>query len=721
MSAPSSTIPAVPSEMPPHTAVGTGKGTRKPLAVKAGKSASISLDKVPWRDLSVPLGVLGIVLFMITPIPAFLLDLLISANITLSVILLLVSIYIARPVDFSVFPTALLLMTLFRLALNISSSRLILLHGNSGTAAAGGVIEAFGNFVVGGNYIIGLVIFLVLIAIQYVVINHGAVRISEVTARFTLDALPGKQMSIDSDLNAGLIDEAEARQRRKQLSAEAEFFGAMDGASRFTQRDAVASIIITIINILAGFLIGVLQHGMELRRAIETYTILTIGDGLVTVIPALMISVCGALIITRAGSENRLGNDFEKQIFSVAEPLLLAGGVLGAMALFPGLPTVPFLALGLGTGTIGWRLRLRNQPGPQTSEAEAPAPQRENLETLLRVEPLSVEVGLGLVRLVEGGVNSPLLRRIAGIRRQLATDLGYLVPAVRVTDNLNLRAREYTIGLKGVEIGRFELPSGMDMAIPTSRDCPKLEGVPTREPAFGIAAFWIPSGQAEEARSAGYTVVDGVGVLGTHLAETIREYAHELYSRQDAKRLLDRVAEENPKVVEDLVPKLLPLATVQRVLQNLLRERVSIRDAVSILESLGEAAGVTRNPVLLTEYVRQSIRRMVVRPYLNSANELHACLIDPAIEGLIESAIEHTETNSAINLAPKRIHEIVDRIRTVIGSADGPVIALTGSGTRFFLRQLTESSLPNLTVLSHSEIPPGIRVVSQGLARLAST
>ncbi len=721
MSAPASTIPAVPAEIPPHAPVSAGKGPRKSPSPKAGKAVSGSMEKIPWRDLSVPLGVLGIVLFMITPIPAFLLDLLISANITLSVILLLVSIYIARPVDFSVFPTALLLMTLFRLALNISSSRLILLHGNSGTAAAGGVIEAFGNFVVGGNYIIGLVIFLVLIAIQYVVINHGAVRISEVTARFTLDALPGKQMSIDSDLNAGLIDEAEARQRRKQLSAEAEFFGAMDGASRFTQRDAVASIIITIINILAGFLIGVFQHGMELRRAIETYTILTIGDGLVTVIPALMISVCGALIITRAGSENRLGNDFEKQIFSVAEPLLLAGGVLGAMALFPGLPTVPFLALGLGTGTIGWRLRQKALPGPQAAEAEVPAPQRENLETLLRVEPLSVEVGLGLVRLVEGGVNSPLLRRIAGIRRQLATDLGYLVPAVRVTDNLNLKAGEYTIGLKGVEIGRFELPAGMDMAIPTSRDCPKLEGVSTREPAFGIAAFWIPSGQSEEARNSGYTVVDGVSVLGTHLAETIREYAHELHSRQDAKRLLDRVAEENPKVVEDLVPKLLPLATVQRVLQNLLRERVSIRDAVSILESLGEAAGVTRNPVLLTEYVRQSIRRMVVRPYLNSTNELHACLIDPAIEGLIESAIEHTETNSAINLAPKRIHEIVDRIRAVIGSAEGPVIALTGSGTRFFLRQLTESSLPNLTVLSHSEIPPGIKVVSQGLARLAAS
>jgi flagellar biosynthesis protein FlhA len=721
MSASTSTVPAINSEIPAQAPAGSGRSTRKHASLKTLKTPAPNVNKVPWRDLSVPLGVLGIVLFMITPIPAFLLDLLISTNITLSVILLLVSIYIAKPVDFSVFPTALLLMTLFRLALNISSSRLILLHGNSGTAAAGGVIEAFGNFVVGGNYIIGLVIFLVLIAIQYVVINHGAVRISEVTARFTLDALPGKQMSIDSDLNAGLIDEAEARQRRKQLSAEAEFFGAMDGASRFTQRDAVASIIITVINILAGFLIGVFQHGMELRRAIETYTILTIGDGLVTVIPALMISVCGALIITRAGSENRLGSDFQKQIFSVAEPLILAGGVLVAMALFPGLPTIPFLALGAGTGTIGWRLRQKALRGPESEEPEAPAPQRENLETLLRVEPLAVEVGLGLVRFVEGGVNSPLLRRIAGIRRQLATDLGYLVPAVRVTDNLNLKAREYTIALKGVEIGRFELPGGMDMAIPTSRDCPKLEGVSTREPAFGIAAFWIPSAHADDARTAGYTVVDGVSVLGTHLAEIIREYAHELYSRQDAKRLLDRVAEENPKVVEDLVPKLLPLATVQRVLQNLLRERVSIRDAVSILEALGEAAGVTRNPILLTEYVRQSIRRMVVRPHLNSANELHACLIDQGIESVIESAIEHTETNSAINLAPKRIHEIVDRIRAVIGSAEGPVIALTGSGTRFFLRQLTESALPNLTVLSHSEIPPGIKVISQGIARQAAS
>jgi len=672
----------------------------------------------------IPLAVLGIVLAMITPVPAFVLDLLISANITLSVILLLVSIHIARPVEFNVFPTALLLMTLFRLALNISSSRLILLNGNSGTAAAGGVIEAFGNFVVGGNYIIGLVIFLVLIAIQYVVINHGAVRISEVTARFTLDALPGKQMSIDSDLNAGLIDEAEARSRRKQLASEAEFYGAMDGASRFTQRDAVASILITVINILAGFLIGVFQHGMEFRRALETYTILTIGDGLVTVIPALMISVCGALIVTRAGSENRLGGEFHKQIFTTAEPLILAGGVLGAMSLFPGLPTVPFLALGGATGYAGWRLKTRQNATAEEAAgkagAAAPAPARENLDTLLRVDPLAVEVGLGLVRLVEGGANSPLLRRISGIRRQLATDLGYLLPSIRVTDNLNLKAREYVLTLKGVEIGRYELPSGMDMAIAATRDCPKLEGVPTREPAFGIQALWIPSGDAEAARQSGYTVVDSVSVLGTHLAETIRQYAHEVYSRQDAKRLLDRVAEENPKVVEDLVPKLLPLATVQRVLQNLLRERVSIRDAVSVLEALGEAGQVTRNPVLLTEYVRQAIRRMVVRPHLNGNNELHALLVDPSIESAVETSIEHTESNSAANLPPRKIQDIVDRLRTSVVGGEGSQVLLTGSGTRFFLRQMAEGVLPNLTVLSHAEIPPGVKIVSQGTVRLGA-
>jgi flagellar biosynthesis protein FlhA len=653
---------------------------------------------------------------MITPMPSFLLDVLISANITISVIVLLVSMYITRPVEFSVFPTSLLLLTLFRLALNISSSRLILINGNSGTRAAGQVIEAFGNFVVGGNYIIGVVIFLVLIAIQYVVINHGAVRISEVTARFTLDALPGKQMSIDADLNAGLIDEAEAKARRKNLAAEAEFYGAMDGASRFTQRDAVASILITTINIVAGFLIGVFQHGMDLSRALSTYTVLTIGDGLVTVIPALMVSVSGGLIVTRTSSETKVGADVKRQLFSNPQPLMLGGGVLVAMAAFPGLPTIPFLILGSGVGYAGWRLKQRIETATEVQTAPSSAtPAKENLDALLKVEPIAVEVGLGLVRLVEGGQNSPLLRRIAGIRRQMAAELGYMLPPVRVTDNLQLKACEYVVLLKGAEIGRFELLQNCDLAIHPGGSAQQIEGIATREPAFGIPALWVPSEKADDARSQGYTVVDSISVLGTHLAELIKRHSYELLSRQDTKSILDRVAEENPKVLEDLVPKLLSMAIVQKVFQNLLRERVSIRDSVTILEALGEAAAMTKNPILLTEYVRQAIRRLLVKPYLNHNGELPAFFIDPQIEHVIESAVEYNEHASHINLAPQKIREILDRVTRAVGSGDSPTAVVTSSSARYFLRQITEGAIPNLSVLSHNEIPSGVRVVSMGL------
>ncbi len=664
-------------------------------------------------ELGVPIAVLAIVIALITPIPGFMLDVLIVTDIMMSVIVMMVAMYITRPVEFSVFPTTLLLLTLFRLALNISSARLILLNGNTGTGAAGDVIQAFGNFVVGGNYIIGAVIFLVLIAIQYVVINHGAVRISEVTARFTLDALPGKQMSIDSDLNAGLIDEAGARQRRKDLANEAEFYGAMDGASRFTQRDAVASILITGINIIAGFLIGVLQHGMDFRHAIETYTVLTIGDGLVTVIPALMISISGGLIVTRASSDTRLGADFKKQVFGNPQPLLLASGVLLALGLFPGLPTIPFLLLGAGMGTSAWRMRQRGIDAKQVTETKA-APARENLDAVLKVEPLAVEVGLGLVKLVEGGKTSPLLRRISGIRRQLATDLGYIFPPVRVTDNLSLKPREYAISLKGTEVARYEMPQGMDLAIPVGKNAAPLSGQTTREPAFGMPAFWIPSDQADRARRANYTVVDAVSVLGTHLAELIRRHSHELFSRQDAKKLLDRVAVENPKVVEELTPKLLPLATVQRVLQNLLRERVSIRDAVSVLEAMSEGGASTRNPILLTEYTRQAIRRTIVRPYLNSAGELPAYFVDASIEQTVESAVQHGEQSSHLSLAPQVIRDILNRIEQKLGSPETPVVAVTSTGARYFLRQIVEASRANVVFLSHNEIPAEVKVMSQG-------
>jgi flagellar biosynthesis protein FlhA len=694
--------------------------TRPPAKKERSAAAAIPAAVTPqtgfianWREFIVPLGVLGIVMAMITPLPPFLMDVLISANITLSVIVLLVSLYITKPVDFSVFPTTLLLMTLFRLALNISSARLILLYGNTGTSAAGDVIQAFGAFVVGGNYIIGVVIFLVLIAIQYVVINHGAVRISEVTARFTLDALPGKQMSVDSDLNAGLIDENEARAKRKMFASEAEFYGAMDGASRFTQRDAVASILITSINIIAGFLIGVLQHGMDLQRALQTYTVLTIGDGLVTVIPALMISISGGLIITRTSSETKLGIDFQKQVFSNQHPLMLASGVLVALAAFPGLPKIPFLVLGGGVGFLAWRVRQKTASGDKT-KAPAAAPVRESLEGLLKVEPLAVEVGLGLVQMVEGGQNSPLLRRIASIRRQLATELGYIVPPVRVTDNLTLKAREYLFSLKGVEVARFELVQGCELAIHSDEKSEAIEGIPTREPAFGIAAVWIAPENVEKARKAGYTIVDTISIVGTHLGEVVRRHAHELFSRQDAKAVIDRVAEENPRLVEDLVPKLLSLAAVQKVLQNLLRERVSIRDAASILEALGEAAPITKSPVLLTEYVRQAIRRQVVKPLLDAAGDLTAHFLDPAVEQLIETAVEHGENSSHLNLPPQRIRDIQERIKKYCGPADTPVVLLTSSGSRFFVRQITESVIPNLTVLSHNEIPPGNRIVSLG-------
>jgi flagellar biosynthesis protein FlhA len=674
----------------------------------------IALRSLNWGELVIPLAVLSIVLAMITPLPPALLDVLISANITMSVVVLLAAVYVTRATDFSVFPTMLLLMTLFRLALNISSSRLILLQGNTGTRAAGEVIEAFGNFVVGGNYVIGVVIFLVLIAIQYVVINHGAVRISEVTARFTLDAMPGKQMSIDSDLNAGLIDDKEARSRRKALAAEAEFYGAMDGASRFTQRDAIASIIITAINIIAGFLIGVFQHGIEFQRALQTYTVLTIGDGLVTVIPALMISVSGGLIITRTGSDSRLGVDIHKQVFGNYQPLLLASGVLIAMAAFPGLPKIPFLLLGGGAGLAGWRMRETAQKTKQAAVAGTITKPKDDIESLLRVEPLAIEVGLGLVRFVEGGANSVLLRRIAVVRRQFAAELGYLLPPVRVTDNLQLKAREYLILVKGTAVARYELQAGSELAIPPTQVTAPVPGTPTHEPAFNLPALWVTADQIDRARALGCTVVDPVSVLGTHLTEIVRKYACELFSRQDAKRALDRVAQEQPKLVEDLVPKQLSLATVQKVLQNLLRERAAIRDAGTILEAMGEGASITRNTALLTEYVRQAIRRSIVKPYLNAQSDLPAYFVDSEIERNIESAAEHGEHGSHLSLSPQQIRSIVDRFNRNLPATDSALVVITSSGARLFLKQITENAFPALAVIGHNEVPSGVRVICLG-------
>jgi flagellar biosynthesis protein FlhA len=675
------------------------------------------------KEFAVPIAILAIIVALITPMPALLLDFLLAVDIMLSVIVLMVSVYITKPVEFSVFPTTLLMLTLFRLALNVSSSRLILLNGNTGTSAAGEVISSFGQFVVGGNYIVGVVIFLILIAIQYVVINHGAVRISEVTARFTLDALPGKQMSIDADLNAGLIDEVAARARRKALAAEAEFYGAMDGASRFTQRDAMAAILITSINIIAGFLIGVLQHNMDLMHALQTYTVLTIGDGLVTVVPALMISVSGAMIVTRASSDDRLGSDFTKQVFSNYQPLLLAGGILLALALLPGLPKIPFLAVGGGIGAYGWRIKNRRKldDAAEASSAEngqaAAAKKQDTAEDLLKVEPLALEVGLGLVKLVEGGANSPLLRRVAAIRKQLATDLGYMLPPLKLTDNLSMEAHKYAILIKGVQISAFELPPGCELAIAVGKALPAIQGTPTKEPAFGIPAIWVNSSVSEQAKKSGYTVVDPVTVMGTHISEFVRRYAHELFSRQDTKKFLDRVAADQPKLVEDLVPKVLSMGTIQRVIQNLLREQVSVRDAASILEALGEAALTTRNPILLTEFTRQSLRRAVVKPYVNRQGDLPAYLLEPGVERAFEQRIEHTDQNSHLTASPEMIRDLITRLERTIPKPEGPVVVLVSSSIRFFMRQIAEGSSPNLVFISHNEVPPEVRVMNLGVVQ----
>lgn len=678
-----------------------------------------------------PLAVICILMAMILPLPSMLLDALISVNLAVSVLVLLVSMYITKPVEFSMFPSALLLLTLFRLALNISSSRLILLNGNLGTAAAGEVIQSFGQFVVGGNFVIGLVMFLVLIGIQYVVINHGAVRISEVTARFTLDALPGKQMSIDADLSAGLIDETEAKLRRKKLAQETEFYGAMDGASRFTQRDAVAGILILVINVCAGFVIGVLQYGMELSRAFETYTILTIGDGLVSTIPALMISLAGGLIVTRASSEGQLDTEIRKQVFAAPEPIALAGVVMIFMALVPGLPKIPFLALGGGAIYLARRMFLAKQDeaaaaGQDTSSAPPPPSPKESLDALLKVDMIAVEVGVGLVRLVEGGSNSTLLQRIAGVRRQLASELGYVLPPVRVTDNLALGAMEYRILVKGNEMTRFELKRGYELALlPAPQGLAgnsdglaarlqALGAIPTREPAFQLEAYWIPADQVESARLEGCTIVDGASIIGTHFAETLKRNLADCFTRQEAKRYVDRVAEETPKLVEDLVPKLLSLSSVQKVLQNLLRERVSIRDGVSILEAMSESSALTRNPILITEFVRQSIRRTITKPLLGPNQEIQAWVLNADLEQELESAVEHGELNSHISVSPSKVRELLQRCRESLGSSTASAVLLTGSNSRYFVRQFLESAFPNLHVLSHAELAPGVQVKSLG-------
>ena len=672
--------------------------------------------------LVMPIAVMAILLMMTMPVPRMLLDVLISLNITTSIIIVLVSMYILRPVNFSVFPSLLLIVTLFRLALNVASTRLILLHGSEGEDAAGRVIQSFGQFVVGGNYLVGIVVFLVLIGIQYIVINHGAVRISEVTARFTLDAMPGKQMSIDADLNAGLIDEKEARERREQISREAEFYGAMDGAIRFTSRDAVASGLILAINIVGGLLIGVFQFDMPLADAARRFTILTIGDGLVTAIPSLLISVSGGIITTRAASESNLGEDVATQLFRNPMPIAISAGFLFFFGLLPGMPRLPFFLLAMVTGVVALRTKRRRESEQlivdkeRAEKAEADKP-KERIERLLKVDPLGLEVGYALIRYVDANQGGDFLNRIKSIRRQIALDLGIVVPPIHITDNLQLEPRAYSILLKGVEVARGELLPEHCLAINPGTAQEEVGGSRTLEPAFGLEARWIKPAERERAQLAGYTVVDPTTVLATHLSEIIKSHGHELLGRQETKSLLDAVAETHPKVVEELVPKVLSIGEIQKVLQSLLKERVSIRDAVSIFEALADYGAMTKNVNILTEYCRQALGRSICRQYQNEANELTVFTVSPEIEKSISDAIVHTEQGSYLGLEPRLAKDIMLRIRRTVesGAVSKSPVLLCSANVRMYVRQLIERFLPSAAILSHNEIPPNLRVTSVGM------
>ena len=679
--------------------------------------APVRSSAVEWI---VPMSAVGLVFVMLVPLPSLLLDLLLAASITASVLVLLSALHILKPAQFSVFPSLLLLLTLLRLSLNLASSRRILLHGNEGSAAAGRVIEAFGQFVVGGNYVVGFVLFVALIAIQYIVVSHGAVRTAEVTARFTLDALPGKQMAIDADLNAGIITEAEARARREQIAHEAEFYGAMDGAARFNQRDALATILITAVNIVAGFLIGVFQLNIPFREALQTYTVLTVGDGLVTMIPSLLVSMAGGLVVTRASSGNTLSADLGAQLFSGRRPLFLASGVMLALAAIPGLPKFSFLLLAGIVALLGWR-SPKPAATPQAGQEDKPAKSaQESLEDLLQLDELSLEVGYALVPLVDNQQGGALLSRVRALRHNLALQLGFIVPPVHITDNVRLRSREYVISLRGVEIARWQTHEDHLLAISSDPNPAPLAGTPTREPAFGVSALWIAPGLQNQALAAGYAVVDQTSVLATHLAEVIKQHAPELLTRHETKRLLDRLADGHPKLVEELVPKLLSLGEVQKVLQQLLREQVSIRDLSTVLETLLDTAAVTKNSVLLVEAVRQALGRALVRPLLTDGGTLRVITLDGSIEEELNRALNpqaaHVPTPG---LQPSLVRRILEGLRRLAGEhvEIATPVMMCSSPARFHVKRLLEPFLPKLVVLSPNEIPPVISLQSLGVLR----
>ncbi len=691
------------------------------MAAENTSVPSTSIIKHP--DILMSVGVVAMLMVMLLPLPRFFLDLLLSFNITLSIVILLVGMQVRRPLEFSVFPSILLMVTLLRLSLNIASTRLILLHGSEGVAAAGEVIRAFGNFVVGGNYTVGLIVFLILVIINFVVITKGAGRVAEVSARFTLDAMPGKQMSIDADLNAGLINEAEARHRRKQIAEEADFYGAMDGASKFVRGDAVAAIVITAVNILGGLTIGVLQQGMTLAAAAQTYTLLTVGEGLVAQVPALIVSTATGIVITRAASEVDLGLEITRQVLISPKAVGTAAGILLALGLVPGLPHVAFLILG---GTAAYMAYLLNERQKVQEAAPAhPIPAAKTEEATPQVVPLDlmeVQVGYGLIGLVDAASGGGLLERIKGLRRQFAEQMGFILPPIHIRDNLQLRPNEYAVLLKGVEIAKSEVMPAHVLAIdPGTAQRGAVHGLPTKEPAFGLPALWVPEQAREQAQMAGYTVVDPGAAIATHLSELIKRHAHELLGRQEAQSLLDQLAKIHPKLVEEVIPGMIPLGTLVRILAQLLREGVPIRDLRSIMETIADHATTTKEPEILTEVARQSLGRTITRQYLAPDGTLPIIGLDPRLDRTLadqaNSAPQGTQWAPDPQMSQKLVAALKQAAERMVGRGHQPVI-LCSPSLRRHLRKLTDRILHSVPVLGLNEVDSVIRLQALETVRL---
>ncbi len=677
-------------------------------------------------------AVIGILMIMIVPLPTILLDTFLAMNICIAIIILLISLYLLKVLEFSIFPALLLVVTLFRLSLNVASTRLILLNGDQGTDAAGQVIKAFGQFVVGGNYVVGTIIFAILVIINFMVITKGSGRIAEVTARFTLDAMPGKQMAIDADLNAGMISEDEARERRLEIRREADFFGAMDGASKFVSGDAIAGIIITLINIGAGFIIGVMQQGMSAAEAAATYTTLTVGDGLVSQIPALIISTASGIMVSRSAAEGSMGSDLVRQITAYPKVLSLTAVALLLFALIPGLPKLSFFSLAAIVGLVAFLIN-KQQVTEEEAQAEMVEREQEQAETASKDEPeavekllvmdtLELEVGYALIALVDEAQGGDLLERIKLIRRQFAIDLGMVMPSIHIRDNLQLKPNSYSFKVKGNVVAEGEIMVGYCLAMGHDGSGSEIKGISTTEPAFGLPALWIEERQRERAQLAGYTVVDPSTVVATHLIEKIKLFLHELLSRQDVQKLVENLAQRYPKVVDDMVPSVVPWGTLQKVLQNLLREQVSIRDLMTIIETMADYSTQVRDVDVLTEYVRQDLSRTIIGGYLSEGNRLYVVTLEPALEEQVNASIQRTDHGAFLTLDPGIVYAMVDQFRTLQDKFDkvsAKPVLLCVPIVRFHLKRLLERFVPGLAVLSHNEVPSQVTV--QALGRISNT